>query len=102
MGKLSSCNWVFCKKRTLSLKSDLHITSAPLNDSSQYYMVEHASTCVNIDMAREHLFTKKFVDEMTALTRGGFVPAHFESAYQGSCVRVSTRTGEMNNKSSKL
>ena len=34
------------------MKSHLQITSAPLNDSSQYCMVEQASTFMNIDMAR--------------------------------------------------
>ena len=37
---------------TLSLKSHLKITSAPLKDSSQYCMVEQASTYMSIDMAR--------------------------------------------------
>ena len=38
-------------------KSHLQITFAPLNDSSQYCMIEQASTYINMDMARKHLFT---------------------------------------------
>ena len=43
------------------MKSDLQITFAPVNDSSQYCMVEQASTYMNIDMARKKLLTKKVI-----------------------------------------
>ena len=52
-------------------------------------MVEQASTYMNIDMARKHVF-----DEMTALTKVALYQHILKAAYQGSCVRVSTRTGE--------
>ena len=66
-------------------------------------MVEQASTYMTIDMARNYLFTKKgLFDEMTALTKVALYQHIFKAAYQGSCVRVSTRTGEMITKSSKL
>ena len=62
------------------------MTFAPLNDSSQYCMVEQASTYMNIDMARKHLFTKKgLVDEMTALTKVALYQHILKAAYQGSC-----------------
>ena len=52
-------------------------------------------------MARKHLFyKKKMFDEMTALTN--LAMYQHKAAYQGSCVWVSARTGEMISKSSKL
>ena len=50
----------FVKKNSLPEKPP-KITFAPLNDSSQYCMVEQAGTYMgtNIDMAINHLFTKK-------------------------------------------
>ena len=63
-------------------------------------MVEQASTYINIDMARSNLFT--FVPWNDNPYEGGFVPAHLKAAYQGSCVRISTKTEEMITKSSKL
>ena len=56
-------------------------------------MVEQASTYMNIDMARKHF------DEMTALTKVALYQHTLTAAYQGPCVRVSTRTGEMTTKS---
>ena len=59
-------------------------------------MVEQASTYMNIDMARLHLFTKKgMFNEMTALTKVALYQHILKAAYQGTCVRVSTRTWEM-------
>ena len=98
MGKLSSCDWVFCK-------NDLHLqnTFAPLDNSSHYCMVEQVSTYTNIDMAKKHLFTKKgLFNEMTALTKVALYQHILKAAYQGSCVLASARTGEMIIKSSKL
>ena len=66
-------------------------------------MVEQASTYMNIDMARKHLFAKKFFfDEMTAPTKMALNQHILKASYQGSCARVSTRKGEMITKSSKL
>ena len=42
----------FVKMNSLPKKKHLQITSAPLNVSSQYCMVEQASNYMNIDMAR--------------------------------------------------
>ena len=41
------------------LKSHLQNIFPSLNDSSEYCMVEQASTYMNIDMARKHLLPKK-------------------------------------------
>ena len=58
---------------------------------------------MNIDMARKHLFFKKgMFEEMAALTKVALFQHILKAVYQGSCVRVSTRAGEMITKSIKL
>ena len=59
-------------------------------------MVEQVSAYTNIDVARKHLFTKKgLFDEMTALTKVALNQHILKTAYQGSCVLASARTGEI-------
>ena len=71
--------------------------------SSQYCMVEQASTYMNIDIDRKHFFYQKgLFDEMTALIKVALYQHILKTAFQGCCVRVRTRTGEMITKSSKL
>ena len=66
-------------------------------------MAEQASNYMNIDMARKHfVYRKDLFDEMTAHTKGALYQHILKAEYQGSCVRVSTRTGKMITKSSKL
>ena len=48
------------------------------------------------------VYQKGLIDEMTALTKVALYQHSLKAANQGSCVRVSTRTGEMITKSSKL
>ena len=47
-------------------------------------------------------YQKDLIDEMTALTEVALYQHSLKAANQGSCVRVSTRTGEITTKSSKL
>ena len=66
-------------------------------------MVEQASTYINIDMARKHFFYQKgLFDENTALRKVALYQHILKAAYQGSCVWIGARTGEMITKSSKL
>ena len=48
------------------------------------------------------VYQKGLIDEMTALTKVALYQHTLKAANQGSCVGVSTRTGEMITKSSKL
>ena len=48
------------------------------------------------------VYQKALIDEMTALTKVALYQHSLKAANQGSCVRVSTRTGEIVTKSSKL
>ena len=70
VGKLSSCNWVFCKMNSL-----------PEKPPTDY-------------ICTIERFITVLYDCMTALTKAALYQHSLKAIYQGSCVRVSTRKGK--------
>ena len=92
----------FVKKNSLPEKPPTDFLCA----IERFITVLYGRTSKHLHEHRHGLITfvyqKSLIDEMTALTKVALYQHSLKAANQGSCVRVSTITGEMTTQSSRL
>ena len=102
LGKLSSFTGYFVKMNSLPEKPPTYY----LCTIERFITVLYGRTSTHLHEHRHGLiafvYQKGLINEMTALTKVALYQHSLKAANQCTCVRVSTRTGEMITKSSRL